>query len=57
MGVSLTGTVSGRFFSSDEWNDGTYRHPLSDRERREAVPVTWSDGTRGWINAVHIEKA
>ena len=57
MGVSLAGVVAGRFFSSTEWSDGTYRHPLSDRERREAVPVTWSDGTRGWANAVHIEKA
>lgn len=57
MGVALVGTVAERFFSAAEWSDGTYRQPAGDRERREAVPVVWSDGTRGWVHAVHIEKA
>lgn len=49
MGVRLTGTVSGRWFSCREWTDGTYREPQTPAERREAVPVVWNDGTRGWI--------
>lgn len=54
MGVRLNGTVSPRWFSKTEWNDGTYREPTTS-ERRKAVPVVWNDGTKGWISSCFLK--
>ena len=56
MGVKLSGTVATRHWRRDEWTDGTYRHP-EPREAGEAVPVQWTDGTRGWIHARFLRPA
>ena len=53
IGVRLRGTVL-RSIPLDGWTDGTYRLPLSLREWCEAVPVEWTDGTRGWTHAANV---
>lgn len=57
MGVRMSGTVAPRHFMPREYTDGSYRTPLTTREWREAVPVIWTDGRRGWSFACHLAPA
>jgi hypothetical protein len=52
MGCRMEGTVIPPF-SHKEADDGTYRPPLT---RDKPVWVRWSDGSRGWINEVHVTR-
>lgn len=53
MGVRRTGVIVS-WLSQDKCTDGTYRAPLTDRERRQWVSVRWNDGTQGYSSVVHL---
>lgn len=56
MGVFLVGKVLSEFPKPRDYTDGSYREPQG-WDCREAVPVQWEDGTKGWIHARFLKHA